>query len=166
MPNKFNDGLDKCAANHQPMTPLRLLDRAADVYPLRTAIIHGDKRYTWAQYADRCRRLARGLVAAGIERGDTVSIIASNIPAMLEAQFGVPMSGAVLNCINVRLEATAMAFILQHSETRLLLVDQMFADAAREAIALSGLQIDVIDIRDSDILDAVCVGAIDYEQFL
>ncbi|MGQ0620753.1 MAG: AMP-binding protein [Panacagrimonas sp.] len=166
MPNKYDTGFDKCAANFQAMTPLRFLDRAADVFPDRTAVIHGDRRYTWAEYADRCRRLARGLMGAGIERGDTVTIIASNIPAMLEAQFGVPLAGAVLNCINVRLEPTAMAFVLQHSETRLLMVDQMFADAAREAIELSGLQIDVIDIRGDDVADAAAVGTLDYEDFL
>ena len=166
MVNKFDMDLDKCAANFQALTPLRLLDRAADVFPDRTAVIHNDKHYSWSEYADRCRRLARGLMAAGIERGDTVAIIASNIPAMLEAQFGVPLSGAVLNCINIRLEATAMAFILQHSEARLLLVDVQFADAAREAIRLSGLQIDVIDIEDSELPDATRVGAISYEDFL
>ena len=108
MQNKYNTGLDKCQANHQPLTVLRFLDRAADVFPDRTAVIHGDIRYSWAEYADRCRRLGRALVGAGVERGDTVAIIASNIPAMLEAQFGVPMSGGVLNCINVRLEPSAM----------------------------------------------------------
>lgn len=166
MPNIYETGLDKCQANHQPLTVLRFLDRAADVFPDRTAVIHGERRYSWAEYADRCRRLARGLVGAGVERGDTVAIIASNIPAMLEAQFGVPLAGAVLNCINVRLEPSAMAFILQHSETRVLLVDQMFADAAREAVKLSGLQIDVIDIRGEDIPDAERVGLVDYEDLL
>jgi len=166
MQNKYNTGLDKCQANHQPLTVLRFLDRAADVFPDRTAVIHGDIRYSWAEYADRCRRLGRALVGAGVERGDTVAIIASNIPAMLEAQFGVPMSGGVLNCINVRLEPSAMAFILQHSEARVLLVDQMFADVAREAVAQSGMQIDVIDIRGDDVPDAERVGLIDYEDFL
>jgi fatty-acyl-CoA synthase len=166
MPNKYDTGLDKCQANYQPLTVLRFLDRAADIFPDRTAVIHGDRRYSWAEHADRCRRLARALVGAGVERGDTVAIIASNIPAMLEAQFGVPLSGAVLNCINVRLEPSAMAFILQHSEARILLVDQMFADAAREAVKLAGMQIDVIDIRGDDIPDADRVGLIDYEDFL
>ncbi len=166
MPGKFDVGLDKCAANFQPMTPLRFLDRATDVFPNRTAVIHGDVRYTWAEHADRCRRLARALVSAGVERGDTVAIIASNIPAMLEAQFGVPLSGAVLNCINVRLEPTAMAFILQHSEARVLLIDQMFADVAREAVRLSGMMIEIVDIRGADVPDAAPVGDIDYEEFL
>jgi len=166
MPNKYDTGLDKRPANHQPLTVLRFLDRAADVFPDRTALIHGDRRYSWSEHADRCRRLARALIGAGVERGDTVAIIASNIPAMLEAQFGVPMSGGILNCINVRLEPSAMAFILQHSEARVLLVDQMFADMARDAVKLAGTQIDVIDIRGDDVAPAERVGAIDYEDFL
>lgn len=166
MPKKFEIGLEQCEANYQPMTPLRLLERAAEVYPNRTAVIHGARSFTWSEHAQRCHRLARALIHAGIERGDTVAVIASNIPEMLEAQFGVPLSGAVLNCINVRLEPASMAFILQHSETRLLLVDQMFANAAREAIQLSGLQIDVVDIRGDDVPEAPRVGAMDYEEFL
>jgi fatty-acyl-CoA synthase len=166
MAGKYDLGLDKNPANHRPMTPLTLLDRAADVFPDRTAVIHGERRYSWAEHAHRCRSLARALVGAGIERGDTVAIFASNIPAMLEAQFGVPMSGAVLNCINIRLDAAAVAFILQHSETRLLLVDQMLADVAREAVAKTGIPIRVVDIRGDDVPEAARVGTIDYEDFL
>jgi fatty-acyl-CoA synthase len=166
MNNKYEIGLDKNPANYRPLTPITLLERAADVFPDRTAVIHGEKRYTWAQYAGRCRSLARALIGAGMERGDTVAIFASNIPAMLEAQFGVPMSGAVLNCINIRLDAAAVTFILQHSETRLLLVDQMLADVAREAVAKAGIPIQVVDIRGDDIPDASRVGTIDYEDFL
>jgi fatty-acyl-CoA synthase len=166
MTNKFEANLDKCAANYQPLTPIGLLDRAAEVYPDRTAVIYHDRRYSWAEYARRCRSLARALVGAGIQRGDTVSILAANIPAMLEAQFGVPMSGGVINCVNIRLDAPAIAFILQHSETRLLLVDQQFADVAREAIKLSGMQIDVVDIRDSGVPDVEPVGVVEYESFL
>lgn len=166
MPNKYDNGLEKCQANYQPLTVLHFLDRASDVFPDRTAVIHGERRYTWAEHAQRCRNLARALVGIGVQRGDTVAIISSNIPPMLEAQFGVPMSGAVLNSINVRLEPSAMAFILEHSETRVLLVDQMFADAAREAIKLTGLQIYVIDIRGDDVPESDRVGVIDYEDFL
>ncbi|WP_321797561.1 AMP-binding protein [Caballeronia sp. J97] len=166
MSNKFELGMEKCAANFQALTPLRLLDRAADIFPARTAVIYKERRYSWSQYADRCRRLARGLIAQGIVLGDTVSIIASNIPAMLEAQFGVPLSGAVLNCINIRLDAAAMAFILQHSETRVLLIDQQFADVAQEAVALSGLEIKIVDIRDDDLPEAGSAGKVEYEQFL
>ncbi|MEX3960448.1 AMP-binding protein [Trinickia sp. EG282A] len=166
MERKFDTGLDKNPANYQAMTPIRLLDRAADVFPDRTAVIHKDKRYTWAEYAQRCRRLARGLIGAGIERGDTVSILATNIPAMLEAQFGVPMSGAVLNCINIRLDAAGIAFILRHSGTRLLFVDYPFAAVAREAIRIAGIKIDVVDIRDDDISGAEPARTMEYENFL
>lgn len=166
MNHKFDKDLDKCPANYQAMTPVRFLDRAADVYPDRVAIIHNDQRFTWSEYANRCRALARGLIGIGVESGDTVSIIASNIPAMLEAPFGVPMSGGVLNCINVRLDAAAMAFILKHSETKVLLVDQMYADVAREAITLSALEMIVIDIRDVDVPDVAPVGKLNYETFL
>jgi fatty-acyl-CoA synthase len=166
MTNKFKQGLDKNPANYQPLTPLALLDRAADIHPDRIAVIHGARRYTWAAYAQRCRSLARALIGAGIQRGDTVAILAANIPEMLEAQFGVPMAGAVLNSINIRLDAAAIAFILQHSETRLLMVDQQFADVARAAVKLSGMQMDVVDIRASDVPDAEPVGVIDYESFL
>ncbi|WP_293222938.1 AMP-binding protein [Ottowia sp.] len=166
MTSKFSQDLDQNPGNHQPLTPLGLLDRAADVYPDRIAVIHGERRHTWAEYAQRCRRLARALIGAGIQRGDTVAILAANIPEMLEAQFGVPLSGAVINSINIRLDAPAIAFILQHSETRLLLVDQQFADVARQAVKLSGLQLDVVDIRAADVPDAEPVGVIEYERFL
>ncbi|CAM5789073.1 AMP-binding protein [Ottowia pentelensis] len=166
MTSKFSQDLDQNPGNHQPLTPLGLLDRAADVYPDRIAVIHGERRHTWAEYAQRCRRLARALIGAGIRRGDTVAILAANIPEMLEAQFGVPLSGAVINSINIRLDAPAIAFILQHSETRLLLVDQQFADVARQAVKLSGLQLDVVDIRAADVPDAEPVGVIEYESFL
>ncbi|MBN9404493.1 MAG: AMP-binding protein [Burkholderiales bacterium] len=166
MTSKFSQDLDQNPGNHQPLTPLGLLDRAADVYPDRIAVIHGERRHTWAEYAQRCRRLARALIGAGIRRGDTVAILAANIPEMLEAQFGVPLSGAVINSINIRLDAPAIAFILQHSETRLLLVDQQFADAARQAVKLSGLQLDVVDIRAADVPDAEPFGVIEYERFL
>lgn len=166
MTNKYEIGLDKNPGNYQAMTPLRFLDRAADVFPDRTAVIHKDTRYTWAEYARRCRSLARGLIAAGIQHGDTVAILAPNVPAMLEAQFGVPLSGAVLNCINIRLDPAAIAFILQHSEARLLIVDQQLADVAREAIQLAGMQIKVVDIRESGLPETAPVGDVDYEDFL
>lgn len=166
METKFDVDLGRNPANYQAMTPIRLLDRAAEVYPDRTAVIYKSERYTWAEYARRCRRLAQGLIELGIQRGDTVSFLAANIPAMLEAQFGVPMSGAVLNCINIRLDAAGIAFVLTHSETRVLFVDQPFADVARAALKLAGLEIHVVDIRDSDLPAAETVGAFEYEDFL
>ncbi|MGO4331220.1 AMP-binding protein [Cupriavidus sp. 2TAF22] len=166
MVTKFNNELDQREANFQPLTPIHFLSRAADVYPQRTAVIYGDRSYSWAEYASRCRKLAGALIAHGIERGDTVAIMAPNTPAMLEAQFGVPMAGAVLNCINTRLDAAAMAFILQHSETRLLLVDQQFSTVARDAIERLGLPIAVVDIADPAAEGGARIGSIEYEAFL
>ena len=164
--NSCDTGLDRSPANYTAMTPLRLLDRADDVHPDRIAVIHGRQRFTWAQHAERCRRLARALIGAGIERGDVVAILATNTPAMLEAQFGVPLAGAVLNSINIRLDAAAIAFILRHSETRLLLVDQSLADVAREAVALLDQPIDLIDIPDDESPAVESIGRIGYEAFL
>jgi fatty-acyl-CoA synthase len=101
MLTKYDQGLHKRQANFVPLTPLHFLRRAADVFPDRDAVIYQDRRYSWRQYADRCYQLARALITAGVERGDTVSIIAPNVPKMLEAHFGVPFSGAVLNSINI-----------------------------------------------------------------
>jgi fatty-acyl-CoA synthase len=163
---KYEQGLDKCEANFQPLTPLTFLKRAADVFPNRPAVVYQDRRYSWRQYADRCHALARALMAAGIERGDTVSILAPNIPEMLEAHFGVPMAGGVLNCINIRLDASAVAFILQHSETRMLFVDTQFAAVTREAIRLAGLDITVVNIVDPASGITERAGAIDYDAFI
>ncbi|WP_332873511.1 AMP-binding protein [Pseudomonas synxantha] len=164
--NKYNNGLDKCRANHQPLTPLHFLQRAADVFPERTAVVYNDRRYTWKAHAQRCHQLARALIQLGIERGETVSVLAPNIPEMLEAQFGVPLSGAVLNCINIRLDAASIAFILQHSETRVLLADTQMAKLVREAVDLSGLPIKVVDILDPESGSEERIGDLDYEAFI
>jgi fatty-acyl-CoA synthase len=164
--HKYNTNLDRCAANFQALTPIRFLNRSAEVFPNRTAVIYKERRFTWAEYASRCYKFGKALISAGVERGDTVAIIAPNVPAMVEAQFGVPLSGGVLNCINIRLDAAAIAFILEHSETKVLLVDQQFAKVAREAIALAGMQIMVIDIADTDAGCSDLVGEIEYEAFL
>ena len=166
MSNKFNTDLDRCRANYQPLTPLRFLDRAMDVYPNRVAAIHRGKSYTWREYGERCRRLGRALIGAGVQRGDTVAIMATNVLAMLEAQFGVPYSGAVINCINSRLDAAAVAFILEHSEAKIFFVDRQLADVAREAIAQSGRDMMVIDISEPEAGSAAPVGKIEYEDFL
>ncbi|MDB5917881.1 MAG: AMP-dependent synthetase and ligase [Massilia sp.] len=164
--NKYNIDLDKCAANHQALTPIRFLRRSADVFPNRTAVIYKDRKYSWKEYSERCHKLARALLSCGVQRGDTVGIIATNVPAMVEAQFGIPMSGAVINCINVRLDAPAIAHILKHSETKVLLVDQQFAGVAKAAIAESGMHIYVIDIADSDAGSTELIGKVEYEDFL
>ncbi len=165
--NKYNVDLDKCGANYQPLTPIRLLQRSAEVFADRTAVIYKDRKYSWAEYSARCYRLARALIASGVQRGDTVSIMAANIPAMVEAQFGIPMSGAVLNCINIRLDVAGVAFILRHSEAKVFFVDQQFTSVAKAAIAEAGLEdILIIHIADTDTGSNAVIGKTEYEDFL
>ncbi|MGF6507107.1 AMP-binding protein [Paraburkholderia sp. 32] len=162
----YSQGLEKNAANYVPLTPLTFLDRTADVYPDRTAIIHGDFQQTWAETRERCYRLASALVQLGIELGDTVSIIAPNTPAMLEAHFGVPLSGAVLNAVNCRLDADGVAFILRHGECKLLLVDREFAPLVEKALRSVPNPPRVIDINDHEAPDGTAIGETDYESLL
>jgi Acyl-CoA synthetases (AMP-forming)/AMP-acid ligases II len=162
----YSRGLEKNPANHVPLTPLTFLDRTADVYPQRTAIIHGEFRQTWATTRERCYRLASALVQLGIEPGDTVSIIAPNTPAMLEAHFGVPLSGAVLNAINCRLDADGVAFILRHGECKLLLVDREFAALVEKALQSVPNPPRLVDINDHEAPDGAAIGETDYESLL
>jgi len=168
----YAQGLDRTPANFLPLTPLGFLDRAALVHPNRTALVHGSQRQTWQQTRDRCHRLASALVRRGIERGDTVSVLAPNTPAMLEAHFGVPLAGAVLNAINCRLDAEGIAFILRHGESRVLLVDREFAALASQAVAALEHRPLVIRIDDALAPDtpseaaALVYDAPDYEQLL
>ena len=162
----YGQGLDRTPANHVPLSPLRFLDRSAAVYPDRVALIHGGLRQTWAQTRERCYRLASALVGRGVRRGDTVSIIAPNTPAMIEAHFGVPLAGAVLNAINCRLDADGIAFILKHGECKLLLVDREFAPLVAKAI--SGLEVPpvLVDIDDPESPPGRAIGVTDYESLL
>ncbi|MFM0673939.1 AMP-binding protein [Paraburkholderia sediminicola] len=162
----YSQGFEKNPANHVPLTPLTFLDRTADVYPQRTAIIHGEFRQTWATTRERCYRLASALVQLGIEPGDTVSIIAPNTPAMLEAHFGVPLSGAVLNAINCRLDAEGVAFILRHGECKLLLVDREFAALVEKALQSVPNPPRLVDIEDHEAPDGAAIGETDYESLL
>src|SRR5260370_18179951 len=116
MANRYEVRLDRTAANYVPLSPLTFLERAAAVFPNRTAVIHGERRYTWAQTQARCRRLASALKKRGIGRGDTVAVMAPNVPELLEAHFGVPMAGAVFNPLNIRLYAETLPFILAHGQ--------------------------------------------------
>ncbi len=159
-------GLERCDANHMPLTPLGFLDRAALVQPHRAALLHGTFTQTWAQTRARCYRLASALVARGIRVGDTVSVIAPNTPAMLEAHFGVPLAGAVLNAINHRLDAEGIAFILRHGECKLLLVDREFAAVTAAALQLLDSPPVVIDINDHLAPQGAAIGATDYESLL
>jgi fatty-acyl-CoA synthase len=130
----YEHGLDRNEANHVPLTPLHSLDRCAELFPERIAIVHGAMRQTWGETRNRCRRLASALVRRGVTRGDTVSILAPNTPALVEAHFGVPLSGAVLNAINCRLDADGIRFILLHAECKVLFVDREFAALAADAL--------------------------------
>ena len=124
----YEQSLDRTPANYVPLSPVSFLVRAARVYGPRVAVIHGDRRYTYAQFLERARRLASALARVGVRKGDTVAIMAPNIPEMLEAHYAVPMLGAVLCSINIRLDAAAVAFILQHSDAKVVLVDHEFAE--------------------------------------
>lgn len=162
----YAQGLDKNEANHVPLTPLNFLDRTAGVFPLRTAIVHGTLRQSWAETRDRCYRLASALVRLGITPGDTVSIIAPNTPAMVEAHLGVPLSGAVLNAINCRLDADGIAFILRHGECRLLMVDREFSQLILKALQDVPNPPRVVDINDIEAPAGSAIGETDYESLL
>ncbi|RSZ30854.1 acyl-CoA synthetase [Variovorax beijingensis] len=162
----YAKGLDRCEANHVPLTPLGFLDRAALAHPERLAVVHGDLARTWAQTRERCHRLASALVARGIQPGDTVSVLAPNTPAMLESHFGVPLAGAVLNTINHRLDPEGIAFILRHSECKLLMVDREFSGTVAAALKLLDSPPAVIDINDHLAPPGERIGETDYESLL
>lgn len=165
--NPYEQALGKTAANHVALTPTSFLRRAAEVYPQRPALIYGAQRWTWAKTHERCCRLASALRRLGVSRGDTVSTMLPNVPAMYEAHFGVPMSGAVLNAMNVRLNADAIAFMLRHSETKVLLTDPEFAETIADALArLDGPAPIVIDVLDSAVELGRKLGQTTYEQLL
>ena len=169
--NLYTDGLDKCAANYAALTPLGFLERAAAVYPNHVAVIDGEVKKTWGEIYQRCRRLASALAQNGIGKNDgvpdTVSVIAPNSLAAYEGHFAVPMAGAVLNTINTRLDADTVAFILDHGEAKVLLVDAEFAELARAALKKTAAKPLVIDIEAGGlggVSDAV--GTATYEDFL
>ncbi len=158
--------LPPLAANHVPLSPISFLLRAARIYPHRTAVIHGARRYTYAEMAERSRRLASALNRAGVAAGDVVAVLAPNTPEMLEAHYGVPMAGAVLMTVNIRLDAAAIGFILQHSGAKFFLVDSEFAATARAALASLPQPLPVVDILDSEGPGGEPLGGQDYEAFL
>ena len=144
----FDRDLDRSAANSTPLTPLSFLAWAAHVYADKTAVIHGERAFTYSELAARCRRLASALARRGIGPGDTVAVMAPNVPAMLEAHYGVPMVGAVLNALNYRLDARTIAFILEHGEAKLLITDREFSPTIEPALRMLGRRLPVIDIDD------------------
>ena len=144
----FEAGLGRVPANYQPLTPLTALERAAQVFPDHTAIIHGRQRISYSDFYARSRRLASALKARGVKKGDTVAAMLANTPSMLEAHHGVPMTGAVLNALNTRLDAVAIAFMLQHGGAKVLITDREFAPTVKAALALLKKKILVIDYDD------------------
>mgnify|MGYP001200802490 CR=1 FL=1 len=163
----YERDLDKNPANYQPLTPLSFLKRAASVYPNKLAVVHGGLRRNYRDFYARCRRLASALSERGIGLGDTVAVIAPNIPAMLELHYGAPMIGAVLNTINTRLDAAAIAFILDHGEAKILFVDREFAAVAKDAAAQAKANPLIIDIDDPEYDgDQALIGEQEYESFI
>lgn len=166
MSNFSESGLAQTTANFDAMTPVHFLKHTATTYPENTAVIHGATRYDYATLKNRCDQLARALIKLGIGVGNTVSIIAPNIPAHLEAHFGVPLAGAVLNSINIRLDAQTVAYILDHGECDVLLVDGQFAELAQNAVAASDRDPLIIDLDDTLGPQGVRIGKYSYEEFL
>jgi fatty-acyl-CoA synthase len=163
----YETGLDRVAANYQPLTPLSFLERAAQVFPDHLAIIHGKQRVRYADFYARARRLASALAKEGIRKGDTVAVILSNTPPMLEAHYGVPMLGAVLNALNTRLDATAIAFMLEHGGAKVLITDREFSATVKDALARLKKKPLVIDYDDPEFPQSGArLGKIDYEKFL
>ena len=163
----YDVGLERNPANFVALSPLSFIERAAAVYPQRVAVIHGELRQNWAQTFERCRRLASALRQAGVGRGDTVAAMLPNVPAMFEAHFGVPATGAVLNTLNTRLDAEAIAFMLQHGEAKVLLTDREFAGVIEPALALLGDHRPlVIEVEDALAPAGKTLGEIGYEAFL
>ncbi|NNG05611.1 MAG: AMP-binding protein [Inquilinus sp.] len=162
----FETDLDRNSANYVPLSPLSFLARTAAVFPDRLAVIHGPLRRTWRGTYARCRRLASALERHGIGPGDTVAVLAANTPELLEAHFGVPMAGAVLNALNTRLDAATVAFILEHGEAKALITDREFSATVAAALAQLERKPLVIDIDDPQGSGGDLLGEADYEAFL
>jgi fatty-acyl-CoA synthase len=167
MSTPYDTNLDRNAANFQPLTPLSFLARAAEVYPETPAIIHGGLSRNYREFYARAKRLASALSRRGIKRGDTVSVMLANTPAMIEAHYGVPMTGAVLNTLNTRLDAAILGFTLDHAETKVLIVDREHSKVMKDALARAKVKPLVIDYDDPEYGGAgERIGSLEYEDFL
>lgn len=160
------EALDKTAANFVPLSPLSFLNRAAALFGERPAVIYGDLRRDWAEVVRRCHAVARGLARLGIGKGDTVSILSPNIPELFELHFALPMSGAVMNTLNTRLEAETIAYILDHADTRLVIVDRELAPLLDAAFEKLGRRIPVVEITDQNAAGGYSLGGHDYADLL
>jgi len=165
MPNAYEE-LDQVTANFVPLSPLSFIERSAKVYPNRVAVIHGERRYTWAETYARSRQLADALVKRGVGRGDTIAIMGANTPETYEAHFGVPMTGAVLNTLNIRLDAATIAFILDHGEAMAFITDREFSPTVKAALEQCDVEPIVIDIDDVLAEGGELIGEMDYEAFI
>src|SRR6058998_48910 len=167
MGNPYETDLDRNPANYATLTPLLFIEWSAYVYSERTAVIHGGRRFTWAETYARSRRLASALAGRGVGLGDTVALMAANTPEMYEAHFGVPMTGAVLNTLNTRLDADAIAFMLGHGEAKVVIADREFSPTISGALAKLEHQPLVIDIDDAEYAGpGERLGELDYETFI
>src|SRR5262249_55528950 len=166
-PTAYATDPDRNPANFQPLTPLTFLERAAAVFPGHTAVIHGALRRSYAELYARTRRLASALAKRGIGRGDTVSVLAANTPAMLEAHYGVPTCGAVITTLNTRLDAPIIAFSLDHADAKVVIIDREFSKIMKDALARTKVKPLVIDYDDPEYSGAgERIGSIEYEEFL
>ena len=166
MNNIYDADLDHCDANYVSLSPLSFLGRVARVYPDHPSVIHGGTRWTWRETAERCNRLASALTKRNIGPGDTVSVMAPNIPALYESHFGVPMTGAVLNALNIRLDAKTLAFILEHGEAKVLITDTEFSPVIKDALRICNQDLLVIDIDDPEGPGGDRLGELTYEELL
>ena len=167
MSDIYSQNLERTSANYQPLTPLTLLERAASVYPARIAIIYGGQKYSYSEFYLRCRKLASFLTINGIGWGDTVSVMLANTPSMLEAHYAIPMCGGVLHAINTRLDASAIAFQLDHAESKMLIADTAFSSIVLEATTIMTGKPIIIDYNDKEIQQAYSqIGEYDYEEAL
>ena len=164
--NPYTEDLDKNPANFTPLSPLTFIERAASVYPKKTALIYRSIRRSWSETYTRCRRLASALSKRGIQSGDTVAVMLPNIPAMYEVHFGIPMTGAVLNTLNTRLDANTIAFMLKHAQAKVLLTDREFSPVVKAAIAQLEVKPLIIDVDDPQFEGGEMIGDLEYEVFL
>src|SRR6202008_3273765 len=166
MTGKTLGALEKNAANYVPLSPVQFLERSALVWPKKIAVRHGALAYSYTEFEARCRRLASALARRGIGRGDTVAVMAPNVPELLEAHYAVPALGAVLNALNYRLDAKTIAFCLAHGEAKALITDPEFAPTIKAALAQVDRDILVVDIDDAEGPRGERLGAIDYPALL
>ena len=166
--SSFEKNLDKNPANFVPLTPLTFLERAKDIYPNYEAIVYEDRKYTWLDIYKRCTQFASALEKIGITKGDTVSVMACNTPEIFEAHYSVPMTGAVLNTINIRLDSKTVSYILEHSDAKVLIVDRQFHEVVKKALSNIKKEIKIIDIFDkhADQSKLGKIGDLEYEEFL